>query len=122
MPIFDDPRKSLEQLQRQLLQEEEEAYEEEYLTEEEWLDEELAEAKALLEKNYEEAEEDTLLYRNFANDYGQHRQPRQYEDFEEDDEEELEESAPRGNGQLVLTFLLLAGIVAVAVYWVAVFL
>ena len=38
MPIFDDPKKSLERMQRELLREEEE-YEEEFLTEEEWLDE-----------------------------------------------------------------------------------
>ena len=123
MPIFDDPRKSLERMQRQLLQEEEE-YEEEYLTEEEWLDEELAEAKALLGMS-EDADEYEDLYRNFANGYGQYQQARQYEDFEEDEEEE--EAKPkrcaRGvRGQLTLTFVLLAGIVAVAAYWVAVFL
>ena len=121
MPIFDDPRKSLEQLQKQLLQEEEEVYEEEYLTEEEWLDEELAEAKALLENDYQEADEDEELYRNFANGYGQYQQPQQYGDFEEDDEEE-EAPASKVKGQLALTFVLLAGIVAVAVYWVAVLL
>ena len=119
MPIFDDPRKSLEQLQRQLLQEE--VFEEEFLTEEEWLDEELAEAKALLENDYEKKDEDAIHYRNFANSYGQYQQPQQYGDFEED-EEDWEEPAPKGNGQLALTFVLLAGIVAVAVYWVAVLL
>ena len=122
MPIFDDPKKSLEQLQRQLLQEEEDAYEEEYLTEEEWLDEELAEAKALLENRYEEEDEDEELYRNFANGYGQYQQPRQYEDFEEEEDEEEPRQRKGAGGQLALTFVLLAGIVAVAVYWVAVLL
>ena len=118
MPIFDDPKKSLEQMQRQLLQEEED-YEEEYLTEEEWLDEELAEAKALLGMD---EEEDESLYRNYANGYGNYQQPRQYGDFEEDEDEEPEEEIKGSGGQLVLTFVLLAGIVAVAAYWVAVFL
>ena len=120
MPIFDDPKKSLERMQRQLLQEEEE-YEEEYLTEEEWFDEELAEAKALLENRDETEEEDEPLYRNFANGYGEYRQPRQYSDFEEE-EEESELSPKGGNGQLAVTFLLLAGIAAVAIYWVTVLL
>ena len=121
MPIFDDPRKSLEQMQRQLLQEEEE-YEEEYLTEDEWLDEEIAEAKALLEMDAEEEEEeDEVLYRNFANGYGEFRQPRQYNNFD-DEEEEPELPAKGYGGQLAVTFLLLAGIAAVAIYWVAVLL
>ena len=38
MPIFDDPKKSLERMQKQLLQEEEEYEEAECLTEEEWFD------------------------------------------------------------------------------------
>ncbi len=121
MPIFDDPRKSLEQMQRQLLQEEEE-YEEEYLTEDEWLDEEIAQAKALLEMDAEEEEdEDEILYRNFANGYGEFRQPRRY-DYIEDEEEEPSKPQKGGNGQLAVTFLLLAGIAAVAIYWVAVLL
>ncbi len=130
MPIFDDPKKSLERIQRQLLQEEEEEYEEyeeydeEFLTEEDWLEAELAEARAMLEEEAEEEEEEPA-YRNFANGYGQ--QPRrQIYDFEEEydeTEEEPEQTPARGaKGQLVLTFVLLAGILAVAAYWVAVLL
>ena len=125
MPIFDDPKKSLERMQRQLLQEEEE-YEEEYLTDEEWFDEELAEAKALLEEDGEEDEEDEAIYRNFANGYGAARQAVGYDELEEEEEaEEAEEPvrpAKRMSGQLKLTFFLLAGIAAVAIYWVAVLL
>ena len=121
MPIFDDPKKSLERMQKQLLQEEEEYEEAEYLTEEEWFDEELAEAKALLENREETEEGDEILYRNFANGYGEYRQTRQYADFEEE-EEEPERSPKGGNGQLAVTFLLLAGIAAVAIYWVTVLL
>ena len=125
MPIFDDPRKSLEQMQRQLLREEEE-YEEEYLTEDEWLDEEIAQTKALLEMDAEEEEdEDEILYRNFANGYGEFRQTPSYDAFvETDDEEEPEKVKPvsKIRGQLALMFVLLAGIAAVAIYWVAVLL
>ena len=69
-------------------------------------------------------DEDAQLYRNYANGYGDYRQPRRYDDFEEDEEdEEAPEVKPRGHkGQLALTFVLLAGIAAVAIYWVAVFL
>ena len=120
MPIFDDPKKSLERMQRELLREEEK-YEEEFLTEEEWLDEEIAEAKALL--GMDEEDEDEQLYRNYANGYGNYRQPRRYDDFEEDEEEDEPELPPKDHrGQLALTFVLLAGIAAVAIYWVAVFL
>ena len=120
MPIFDDPRKSLERMQKQLLQEEEEYEEEEYLTEEEWFDEELAEAKALLEEEEPEEEEDETIYRNFANGYGAGRQAIGFDELEE--EEEPARPAKKMNGQLMLTFFLLAGIAAVAIYWVAVFL
>ena len=116
MPIFDDPKKSLERMQRQLLQEDEE-YEEEYLTEEERFEEELEEAKALLE---EEEEEDEFLYRNFANGYGAARQTIGFDELEE--EEEPARPAKKRNGQLMLTVFLLAGIAAVAFYWVAVLL
>ena len=120
MPIFDDPKKSLERMQRELLREEEK-YEEEFLTEEEWLDEEIAEAKALL--GMDEEDEDEQLYRNYANGYGNYRQPRRYDDFEEDEEEDEPELPPKDHrGQLALTVVLLAGIAAVAIYWVAVFL
>lgn len=126
MPIFDDPRKSLERMQRQLLREEEEYEEEEYLTDEEWLDEELAEAKALLEEEEPEEEEDEILYRNYANGYGAARQAIGFDELEEAEEtEETEEPArpaKKMNGQLMLTFFLLAGIAAVAIYWVAVLL
>ena len=122
MPIFDDPRKSLERMQRQLLREEEEYEEEEYLTEEEWFEEELEEAKALLEMD-EEAEEEEGIYRNFANGYGAARQAVGYDEEDEEDEEEEPARPARGiNGQLLLTFVLLAGIAAVAFYWVAVLL
>ena len=121
MPIFDDPKKSLERMQRQLLREEEE---ERVITDEQWLDEELAEAKALLGMDTE-ADEDEQLYRNFANGYGEFRQTQSYDAFvETDDEEEPEEVKPvsKIRGQLALTFVLLAGIAAVAIYWVAVLL
>ena len=122
MPIFDDPKKSLERMQRQLLQEEEE-YEEEYLTDEEWFDEELAEAKALLEEDVEEDGEDETIYRNFANGYGAARHAVGYDELEEEEEaEEPVRPAKRMRGQLKLTFFLLAGIAAVAIYWVAVLL
>ena len=125
MPIFDDPKKSLERMQRELLRDEDE-FEEEFLTEES-LDEEIAQAKALLGMDVED--EDEKLFRNYANSYGRFQQARRYDDFEEDDVEYDEdydddelELKPRGyKGQLVLTFLLLAGIAAVAIYWVAVF-
>jgi len=123
MPIFDDPKKSLERMQRQLLQEEEEYGEEEYLTDEEWFDGELAEAKALLEEEEYTEEEDETLYRNYANGYGTARQTVGYDELEE--EEYGEESARPANavkGQLLLTVFLLAGIAAVAIYWVAVLL
>ena len=122
MPIFDDPRKSLERMQRQLLQEEEEYGDDEYLSDEEWFEEELAEAKALLEEDGEEEEEDEILYRNYANGYGAARQTVGYDELEEEYEEEPARPAKRMNGQLLLTFFLLAGIAAVAIYWVAVFL
>ena len=121
MPIFDDPRKSLENMQRQLLQEEEE-YEEEYdgefLTEEEWLDGELAEARAMLEEA--EEEETEIPYRNFANGYGNDR-PRMY-DYDEEEEEDVAPVGKGPGGQLILTFVLLAAIAAVAIYWMAVLL
>ena len=136
MPIFDDPKKSLERMQRQLLQDEDEydeydEYEEEFLTEEEWLDDEIAEAKAML--GMYGKDEDEEIFRNYANSYGKFQQARRYDDFEDDDDEEYydedydddDEPAlrPRGHkGQLALTFLLLAGIAAVAIYWVAVLL
>ena len=129
MPIFDDPKKSLERMQRQLLQDEEEydEYEEEFLTEEEWLDDEIAEAKALL--GMYGKDEDEELFRNYTNRCADFQQARRYDDFEDDDDEEYyddedePELRPRGHkGQLVLTFLLLAGIAAVAIYWVAVLL
>ena len=124
MPIFDDPRKSLERMQRQLLQEEMEE-ETPVLTDEQWLEEELAEARALLGMDAE-ADEDEQLYRNFANGYGEYRQPQRYDEFDELEDEEAEAEAPkpagRIRGQLALTFVLLAGIAAVAIYWVAVLL
>ncbi|MBQ8834777.1 MAG: hypothetical protein IJ001_07630 [Oscillospiraceae bacterium] len=59
--MFDDPRRELNRLQRELLAEEEfdEAYE----------DEELADILAMLEER-DEPEETEPLYRNYANGYG----------------------------------------------------
>ena len=52
-----------------------------------------------------------------------YRERCKYEDEEYYDDEDEPELRPRGHkGQLVLTFLLLAGIAAVAIYWVAVLL
>lgn len=137
MPIFDDPKKSLERMQRQLLESEEEydeyeEYEEEFLTEEEWLDDEIAEAKVMLGMYGEDEDEDFI--RSYAGGYGNFQQPRRYDDFEDedddfddlyDDEDEDEDEVPEPRnhkGQLALTVALLAGIAAVAIYWVAVLL
>ena len=123
MPMFDDPQKELNRLQRQLLEEEEEN-EEEYLTEEEWLDDEIAEAKAML--GMDEAEDDEPeIYRNYANGYGsQQPRPIYSEDYEDIEDEEEEEELPLDDarGQQILTFLLVAGILAVAAYWAVVLL
>ncbi len=126
MPIFDDPRRELNRLQQELLEEEEvyEEYEEEYLTEEEWLDEEIAEAKALL--GMDDEEEESEIYRNYANGYGR-RQPQpvryeEYRDVEEAEDEEEEILVDDTRGQRILTFLLVSGILAVAAYWVVVLL
>ena len=127
MPIFDDPKKELNRLQRQLLEEDapeqEAAFIEEYLDEEDWLDEEIAEAKALL--GYEE-EEDGIPVRNYANGYGrnlsrpvsQSSRPAyrgHVNDYEEEIPEEPEENL---RGLVILACLLALGIVAVAAYWV----
>ena len=130
MPMFDDPKKELNRLQRQLLAEEEPEQEadfyEEYLDEEDWLDQEIAEAKAMV--GYEEEEEPPV--RNFANGYGRNvpHQPARYENtpsrpayrghvntYEEEIPEEPEENL---RGLVILAWLLTLGIVAVAAYWV----
>ena len=74
-------------------------------------------------------DEDGELIRNYANNYGDFQQARRYDDFEDDDDEEEYEDEdepelrPKGHkGQLALTFLLLAGIAAVVIYWVTVLL
>ncbi len=123
MPMFDDPKKALNRLQRELL-EEEEQYEEEYLSEDDWLDDPIAEARALLgmddEEEEDEEEEEPEIYRNYANGYG--RLPRQeYADVEEEEEEDLP-PLDDTRGQRILTFLLVAGILAVAGYWAVVLL
>jgi len=131
MPMFDDPKKELNRLQRQLLAEEEPEQEpdfyEEYMDEDAWLDEEIAEAKALL--GYDELEEEPPV-RNYANGYGKKtpRQPAGYEtspsrpayrghvnDYEEEIQEEPAENL---RGLVILAWLLTLGIVAVAAYWV----
>ena len=122
MPMFDDPKKELNRLQRELL-EEEEAYEEEYRSEEDWLDDEIAEAKAML--GMDEEEEEPEIYRNYANGYGR-QQPRpaprqEYVDVADEEEEELP-PLDDTRGQRILTFLLVAGILAVAGYWAVVLL
>lgn len=109
MPMFDDPRKALNRLQQELLEEEAE-YEEEYLSEDDWLDEEIAEAKAML--GMDEDEDEPEVYRNYANGYG-------YLNAEEEDEEIVVDDT---KGQRILTFLLVLGILAVAGYWVVVLL
>ena len=116
MPMFDDPRQSLEQMQRELLEEEEN---EEYVTEEEWWEKELSEAKALIGMDLDEDQE---IYHNYANGYGSRRaQTREdYRDTEAEPEEERPADSVRG--QLILTFLLSLGILSVAGYWVYIFL
>ena len=118
--MFDDPKKELQRLEQQLLQEEED----------EWLDRQLEQAHALLGDELEEPEEDmdaTRVYRdlsgqlpvrNYANGYG--AQPMY--DFEEEyaDEAEEEEEPPRekGVGGLVMLAILeTLGILAVIAYW-----
>ncbi len=123
MPMFDDPKKELNRLQRELL-EEEETFEEEYRSEEDWLDDQIAEAKAMLGMD-EEEEEEPEIYRNYANGYGR-QQPRpvprqEYVDVEDEEEEELP-PLDDTRGQRILTFLLMAGILAVAGYWAVVLL
>ena len=118
MPMFDDPRKALNRLQQELLEEEEE-YEEEYLSEDEWLDEEIAEAKAMLGMDEADDEDDPVIYRNFANGYGR---PARYREESVDDEEEEEIVVDDTKGQRILMFLLVMGILAVAGYWMVVLL
>ena len=111
MPMFDDPRKALNRLQQELL-EEEEAYEEEYLSEDDWLDEEIEEAKAMLGMDEEESE----TYRNYG--YSTRYQEEYWDDEDEEDEIIVDDT----KGQRILTFLLVMGILAVAGYWMVVLL
>ena len=119
MPMFDDPRKALNRLQQELLEEEED-YEEEYLSEDDWLDDEIAEAKAMLGMDEEDDEDDPEIYRNFANGYG--RPPRAREEYWDDEDEEEEILVDDTKGQRILMFLLVMGILAVAGYWMVVLL
>ena len=136
--MFDDPQKELRRMERLLA---EEGPEEE--TDDGWLDDELAEAHRLLgDELPEDDEEDmdqTRIYRNFANGYGQpqvrnyangygaHPQPRNRdrvdEDIEEYSDRVYEEPKEKSNRWLViLACLETLGIVAVALYWVLVLL
>ena len=139
MPMFDDPKKELQRLQQQLLEEED--YEE-YLTEEEWLEREIAEAKAL--SGYQEPQEAPV--RNYANGYGaapaqpaydpnrrshlsgrsgynQQQRAAYRPNVRDYSEESIPEETEKGIGGLVfLAVMLTLGIVAVAGYWVLVLL
>ena len=122
--MFDDTKKELQRLSRQLLEEETvpEAEEAEELSYDEWLDREIAQAKAMLD---DVPEKEPEVVRNYANEYGKNiPQPRAAIVETEYYSDELKEEAPvkeKGVGGLVaLAWLLTAGIVAVAAYWVLV--
>lgn len=115
MPMFDDPRQSLAQMQKELLDEEEN---EEYVTEEEWWEKEISEAKALIGMDMDEEEE---VYHNYANGYGA-RSVQIRADYRDTEEEPEERPSDSVRGQLILTFLLTLGILSVAGYWAYIFL
>ena len=136
--MFDDPKKELRRLQEQLLAEEEDAYEEfedeyeEY--EEEYEDVDNYEDDPDLEdidELLEEDDEEELPYRNYANRYGRGR-PKEF-DYLEDDEE-LDEpdflsredyrrgrrKKKKGNlGWVIIAFLEVIAIAAIALWWLS---
>ena len=103
--MFDDPKKNLGQLQKELLAEEDAN---------KWLDDELAETRRLLDGDVQEpAATAAEKIRNFANGYGE-------ADYEDEPEEapENELSHKRTIRNLVVVALIeLAGILGVLGYW-----
>lgn len=118
--MFDDPKKELKRLEKQLLEEEDGS----------WLDNELSEVKAMLGDSGQQDLDATRIYRdpgavpvrNYANGYGQ--VPAQSGEYDEYGDSayaaDPREVAPRekGVGGLVLLALLeLLGIVGIIGYW-----
>lgn len=116
--MFDDPKKELKRLEKQLLEEEDGS----------WLDNELSEAKAMLGDDRQQDPDATRVYRdlgalpvrNYANGYGQ-AQDVEYDEYGDGDYvENSPKPAPRekGVGGLILLALLeLLGIVGIIGYW-----
>ena len=104
--MFDDPRRELQRLEKELLAEEEDA----------WLDEQLQEAHALLgdAPEPEVPRRSAMPVRNFANGYG-----RDVPVFEEEEEEyDVPQPRERGLGALVLLAALeTLGILSIIAYW-----
>lgn len=115
MPMFDDPKKELDRMQRVLLAEDEFATPR---SDDEWLDNELADLKAWL--NMED--EDAADYRKYAESYRKQAKAVSRADYRDMEEEEDRKAVDDARGQQILTFLLLLGILAVAGYWVTILL
>lgn len=116
--MFDDPKKELKRLEKQLLEEEDAS----------WLDHELSEAKAMLGDDRQQDLDVTRIYRdpvtlpvrNYANGYGQSRDV-EYDEYGDGDYTEAPPrtaSRQKGVGGLILLALLeLLGIVGIIGYW-----
>ena len=136
--MFDDPKKELQRLQRELLAEEEDWTEEEYDYDPD-LDDDLADIKALLRDNHGEAYEESHrepLYRNYANNYGSQVRnfANQYGDEFDEETPEMDDDAalymddyrasrkkPKEKGirgLVILACLETLGILAIAGWWV----
>lgn len=119
MPVFDDPKKELKRLERELLAEEDDH----------WLDDQLAQAHALLGDTSETEDMDaTRIYRdasempvrNYANGYTAPRKLYDYDEQYVDEPQEDLSDVPREKGiggLIVLALFEMLAIAIVLVYW-----
>ena len=116
MPMFDDPKKELDRMQKVLLEDEElDAPKQDA----DWLDNELADIKAWLDMD----DDDTSNYQKYVQEYRkQQTESGVRADYHDMEQEEDRKTKDDTRGQQILTFLLLLGIIAVAAYWVVVLL
>ncbi len=115
MPMFDDPKKELERMQKVLLEDEE-------LNgpnQEDSFESELADIKAWLNMDDDDASNYQKYVEDFRKQQGKGGVRADYQDMEQEDDRKAKDDA---RGQQILTFLLLSGILAVIGYWVTILL
>lgn len=113
--MFDDPRKDLKRLEKQL-QKEEQSDSEEWLDEEDWLDDELEEARALMDRDYSRGyQHEAVVY-----DYEDEEEQTVYADTPSRSKAKKEKKPKKEKGIGGLVFLACLetlGIIAVLLWW-----